>query len=148
MAAVPPFIRCGCHLMLALSYVHHPLQASPSHPKQNRRAAKSGERRGQACGHPRQILRLPRGHLYSSVSVPASPLQTRYKSQPIQRGIENSSPLTTQAFIRMNSESQDRYISSYSERKQTTCKLVGVYTRHGRVHLPTTGGELNKDGSN
>jgi len=88
------------------------------------------------------------GNMCSPVSAPASPLQTRHKSQPIQRGIENSSSLTTQALIRMNRESQNRHISSYSERKQTTCKLVGVYTWHGRVHLPTTGGELNKDGSN
>jgi hypothetical protein len=48
----------------------------------------------------------------------------------------------------MNSESQNKYISSYSERKQTICKLVGVYTWHGRVHLLTTGEELNLDGSN
>lgn len=46
------------------------------------------------------------------------------------------------------SESQNKYISSYSERIQPTYKLVGVYTWHGRVHLLTTGGELNMDGSN
>jgi hypothetical protein len=30
MAAVPSFIRCGCHLVLALSYVRHSLHASTS----------------------------------------------------------------------------------------------------------------------